>query len=132
MPTEIAMPAPRHPVARTEDTGSGLGACAAQGAGWVWSGTQDAARWTADRVEESATWTWDALRARPSLGGLVLGCAGLGASMMIGVGELAVGMAIGYAGYLMLAKGETPMQALREVIALEDGEVEKPAKGGKR
>lgn len=132
MSTETATHTPRRHVARTEDTGSGLGACAAQSAGWVWEGTQDAARWTADRVEETASWTWRELRARPSLGGLLLGCAGLGASMVIGVGELAVGVALGYAGYLMLAKGETPMQALREAIALEHGEIEKHSKGGKR
>ena len=129
MPTDTETLTPHRNGVPTDTTETGLAAYARQGAGLLWNGTQDAVRWTADRVEDGAAWTWHELRARPSFGGLLLGGLGLGASMVIGVGELAVGVAIGYAGYLVLARGEAPMQALRDAIALEHGEAGKRAKG---
>jgi hypothetical protein len=65
------------------------------------------------------------LKAHPYLGGLLAGAAGIAAASTIGVGELAVGIGVGYAAYLVLAKGESPMKALTDAISWEKGELKR-------
>jgi hypothetical protein len=93
------------------DAVGGVGTYLQQGAAQAWDSTRDAARWTAEQLEGPVSWTCSELRARPYVG----------AAMLIGVGELAMGVTIGYAGYLVLARGESPAQALRDALALESG-----------
>src|SRR5690348_13098608 len=82
----------------------------------------------ADLTANALSWASEGLRAHPTVASVLLGTAGIGAAMAIGVGELAVGVAIGYAAYLVLADGESPIQALRDAFALERGEVEEKAR----
>ena len=83
------------------------------------------ATWTAGELESGASWTWTELKAHPYLGGLLAGAAGIVAASAIGVGELAVGIGVGYAAYLVLAKGESPMKALGDAISWEHGELKR-------
>jgi len=83
------------------------------------------ATWTAGEVESGASWTQTELKAHPYLGGLLAGAAGIAAASTIGVGELAVGIGVGYAAYLVLAKGESPMKALGDAISWEQGELKR-------
>jgi hypothetical protein len=86
-----------------------------------------AAASVAGEVQEVADRTWTLLQEHPYLGGILAGAAGLGAAMATGMAELAAGLAIGYGAYLMLAKGERPIQAIGEAIALERGAALAPA-----
>ena len=83
------------------------------------------ATWTAGELKSGASWTWTELKAHPYLGGLLAGAAGIAAASTIGVGELAVGIGVGYAAYLVLAKGESPMKALGDAISWEQGELKR-------
>ena len=109
-------------MATTRDTHSGQRRLVGRaGAGWLWSQTQevagravgqvqDVATWTAGEVESGASWTQTELKAHPYLGGLLAGAAGI---------------AIGYAAYLVLAEGESPMKALGDAISWEQGELKR-------
>jgi len=123
-------------VTRIGGIAGSVGSSVEQGAGWLWSQTQevagravgqvqDVATWTAGEVESGASWTQTELKAHPYLGGLLAGAAGIAAASAIGVGELAAGIAIGYAAYLVLAEGESPMQALGDAISWEHGKLKR-------
>ena len=116
------------------DIAGSVGSSVEQGAGWLWSQTrevtgratgqvQDVATWT--ELEGGASWARTELEAHPYLGGSLAGAAGIAAASAIGVGELAVGIAVGYAAYLVLAKGESPMKALGDAISWEQGELKR-------
>jgi len=64
------------------------------------------------------SWASRELRAHASVSSVLIGCLGVGAAMVIGVGELAVGAAVGYAAYLVLADGESPIRAMCDALAL--------------
>jgi len=108
-----------------EGMASGAAGVVQQGADWAWSGTRGVAelgfrpaRHLAEVVLGEVTET---AKGHPYMAGVLAGAAGLGAAMAIGLGELAAAVAIGYGTYLMLAKGERPMQALGEAFAFERG-----------
>jgi hypothetical protein len=52
----------------------------------------------------------------PAIGAAVAGGVGISAAAVIGVGELALGLAAGYAAYRMLREGIRPAAALRQVV----------------
>jgi hypothetical protein len=75
---------------------------------------------TAAVVEDHAKhvgWrVWRAMRRRPSLGIAVVGGAGLAAAMAIGVGELTIGLVLGYGAYQVLREGVSPGKAAENII----------------
>src|SRR5262245_23134488 len=66
---------------------------------------------------------WEVFRELPILGALVGGGLGLGASMAVGVGELAVTLIAAYVGYRMLAYGESITEAFEKSIELREGKL---------
>jgi hypothetical protein len=104
-----------------------------QGATWAWNGTweivdratspgRQVATVIASELGKTAERSWAVLQEHPYVGGVLAGAVGVGAAMVTGMGELAAGVAIGYGAYLMLAKGEAPMQAIGDAIAFERGQ----------
>jgi hypothetical protein len=62
-----------------------------------------------ETIEHDAHKAWVALKKRPSLGVLVLGGLAVAAADAVGVGELAMGIAVGYGAYrLFRAREGTP------------------------
>ncbi len=49
---------------------------------------------------------WQAMKKRPSLGVLVAGGLAIAAADAVGVGELALGLAVGYGAYRVLRRGK--------------------------
>jgi hypothetical protein len=125
------------------DIAGSVGSSVEQGAGWLWSQTrevtgraagqvQDVTTWTAGELESGASWARTELKAHPYLGGSLAGAAGIAAASAIGVGELAVGIAVGYAAYLVLAEGESPMKALGDAISWEQGKLGRETRTSKK
>lgn len=69
--------------------------------------------------------TWQFLHGLPGHGALLGGAVGLGAAMMVGVGELAVGVFSGYVSYRVFAYGESWTEAVENAIKFEKGALEK-------
>ncbi|HXX74017.1 MAG TPA: hypothetical protein VEI50_02705 [Nitrospiraceae bacterium] len=72
-------------------------------------------------IGDAARGIWRFFHHAPGLGGVVTGGLGAGAAMLIGVGELLVGAAVGYVGYRIYAYGESPTEALEKAIRFEEG-----------
>jgi hypothetical protein len=60
-----------------------------------------------DQLKHDATRVWHALQRRPSVGVVLFGGAAILAAETVGVGEVALGIAIGYAAYRVLRKGHS-------------------------
>lgn len=58
------------------------------------------------------------LRTRPSLGVVVFGGLAIAAADLVGVGELGMGIVIGYAAWQVLRKGEPVGEAIEEAEQL--------------
>lgn len=59
-----------------------------------------------DLIKRDTSKAWNAMKHRPSLGMLVFGGLAIAAADAIGVGELALGLAVGYGVYRVLRKGK--------------------------
>jgi hypothetical protein len=70
-------------------------------------------------VERVGDSTWRMLKHRPFLGVVLAAGAGLGAAVVVGAGELGIGIAAGYAAYQMLRKNLPPSEALRKTLELQ-------------
>lgn len=57
---------------------------------------------------------WRRFRRHPSAGVVLMAGVGLVAAELVGVGEIALGTALGYAAYLVLRKGLPVGQALKQ------------------
>lgn len=57
---------------------------------------------------------WTALKRRPSLGVVLFGGMAIAAAGAVGVGELALGIAIGYAAWQVLRGGKSIAEAIEE------------------
>jgi hypothetical protein len=66
-------------------------------------------------AKRSAGWMWVQLRRHPFISVTTAGAIGVVAATAIGVGELAVGAALAYAGYNVWVRGETPEEAMSEL-----------------
>ena len=60
-----------------------------------------------EKVKHESRLAWRAMKKRPSLGVLVFGGLAIAAADAIGVGELAMGIAVGYGAYRILCKGKS-------------------------
>ena len=72
-------------------------------------------------AKEKGAVLWHELRKRPSIGVLLVAGAGIALASAVGVGELTIGVAAGYAAYLVLRQGMAPRAAVEEVIAKLEG-----------
>jgi hypothetical protein len=75
--------------------------------------------------------TWSLFNQLPGHGALIGGAVGLGAVMLVGVGELAVTVFAGYVSYRVFAYGESWTEAVENVIKFQKGalpkdEIDKP------
>jgi hypothetical protein len=77
-----------------------------------------AAQKSEDLVESAGDKIWRALRRRPYLGVAVTAAGGVWVATVLGVAELAFGMALGYVAYLTLKKRLPPSEALLETIRI--------------
>lgn len=59
---------------------------------------------------------WAQLRKRPSLGVVLAGGVGLALATVVGVGELTIGIAAGYAAYQVLREGVAPETAAKNIV----------------
>jgi len=71
-----------------------------------------------DLAERTGDKIWRALRKPPYLGVAATAAGGVWVASMLGVAELAFGIALGYLAYLVLEKGLPPSEALRETIRI--------------
>src|ERR1700733_6773088 len=67
-----------------------------------------------DRAKRGGVHAWRALKKRPSLGVVLFGGTAIVLADAVGVGELALGIAIGYAAWQVLRKGKSVGEALAE------------------
>jgi hypothetical protein len=70
-------------------------------------------------VKQGGARVWRALKHRPSIGVLVIGGLAIAAADAVGVGELAMGIGLGFAAWQVLRKGKTVEQALEEGERIE-------------
>jgi isoaspartyl peptidase/L-asparaginase-like protein (Ntn-hydrolase superfamily) len=75
--------------------------------------------------------TWKFVHGFPGHGAVPGFALGLGAAMLVGVGELAVGCFTAYVGYRIFAYGESLTEAVEKAIKFESGklgqkEIDKP------
>ena len=68
------------------------------------------------RVKAEGGKLWVQLRKRPSLGVVLAGGVGLALAATVGVGELAIAIAAGYAAYQVLREGVAPRTAVENVV----------------
>lgn len=61
---------------------------------------------------------WHRIKRRPYLGVALFAGTGLALASWIGVGELAVAAAAGYAAYKVLRQNEPPSRAVREALQM--------------
>jgi hypothetical protein len=73
---------------------------------------------TEEHVKQVLSGGWEAVKKRPSLGVALAGGLGLAAAQVVGVGEVAVGIAFAYAAYQVLRKGATFDEALERTEKL--------------
>lgn len=71
------------------------------------------ARSAESEVKRAASWVWDELRRHPYLGIAIAGVGGVAAASALGVGELAVGIAVAYGAFNVLVRGESPEEAAK-------------------
>ena len=69
--------------------------------------------------------TWEFFHGLPGHGTVLGGAVGLGAAMLVGVGELAVACFTAYVSYRMFAYGENLTEAIGKAIKFEEGRLEK-------
>jgi hypothetical protein len=69
--------------------------------------------------------TWHAFHALPGHGTVPGFAVGLGAAMLVGVGELAVACFSAYVSYRYFAYGESLSEAIENAIKFESGKLEK-------
>ena len=74
-----------------------------------------------DKAKRGGVKVWRAFKKRPSLGVIVFGGLAIAAADAVGVGELAMGIAIGYAAWQVLRKGKSVGEALAEAERMEGG-----------
>lgn len=74
-----------------------------------------------DEAKRGMGRVWGELKKRPSIGVIVFGGLAIAAADAIGVGELAMGIGIGYAAWQVLRKGKSIGEALREAEEVEHG-----------
>jgi hypothetical protein len=60
-----------------------------------------------ETVKHDCGVAWRAMKKRPSLGVLVFGGLAIAAADAVGVGQLAMGLAVGYGAYRVLRKGKS-------------------------
>jgi len=68
--------------------------------------------------------TWHFFHALPGHGTVPGFAVGLGAAMLVGVGELAVGCFTAYVSYRYFAYGESLSEAIEKAIKFESGKLE--------
>jgi hypothetical protein len=68
--------------------------------------------------------TWQFVHALPGHGAIPGFAVGLGAAMLVGVGELAVGCFTAYVSYRVFAYGESLTEAIEKAIKFEAGKLE--------
>ena len=68
--------------------------------------------------------TWKFVHGLPGHGAVPGFALGLGAAMLVGVGELAVGCFTAYVGYRIFAYGESLTEAIEKAIKFESGKLE--------
>lgn len=68
--------------------------------------------------------TWQFVHALPGHGAVPGFALGLGAAMLVGVGELAVGCFTAYVGFRIFAYGESLTEAVEKAIKFEAGKLE--------
>lgn len=73
------------------------------------------ARRVEDRLKSAGGKVWHAVKRRPSIGVIAAGGLGLALASAVGVGELAIGLALGYAAYQVLAEGVPAKEAARQM-----------------
>jgi hypothetical protein len=73
-----------------------------------------------DRAKRGGVHLWRALKKRPSIGVLLCGGLAVAAADAVGVGELAIGLAVGYAAWQVLRKGKSVGEALTEPRRVEE------------
>ncbi len=77
-------------------------------------------------VAAIGTSLWDALHEHPYMGAVIGGSLGFGAAVLLGgVAELAVTALTAYAGYRMLAYGDSLSEAFANTILLKGGSSER-------
>ena len=74
------------------------------------------ARHVEDVAKRGGTSLWHALKAHPYAGTLASAAVGVALASTIGVGELVVGMALGYAAFKVFRHGERPGKAVKEIV----------------
>ena len=72
-----------------------------------------------DTMKHAGGRLWHGMKKRPSLGVLVVGGLAVLAADAVGVGELALGLAVGYAAYQVLCKGKSVDAAIHDVEEVE-------------
>ncbi len=75
-----------------------------------------AARQVEDLVKQSGSKAWGGLKRHSSLGVVTLGVLGVVLAEAVGAGELAFGVAVAYAGFRVLRRGEPVEKAVEEVL----------------
>ncbi|MCM3900968.1 MAG: hypothetical protein ND866_04620 [Pyrinomonadaceae bacterium] len=68
--------------------------------------------------------TWQFVHSLPGHGAVPGFALGLGAAMLVGVGELAVGCFTAYVGFRIFAYGESLTEAVEKAIKFEAGKLE--------
>jgi len=74
-------------------------------------------------VQGVGSWLWGAFHDRPYVGGIAGAALGFGLVTTLGVAELVVSLLVGYAGYRMLAYGESPGEAIEKTLAFRGGKL---------
>ncbi len=74
-----------------------------------------------DGAKQGIAHAWNALKERPSLGVVVFGGLAMLAADAVGIGELAVGIGVGYAAWQVLRKGEPAGEAGEQAVKIEKG-----------
>jgi hypothetical protein len=70
-----------------------------------------------ETIKHDSRKVWQAMKRRPSLGVLVFGGLAMAAADAVGVGEVALGLGVGYAAYRVLKKG----RSRDEQVRMEEG-----------
>jgi hypothetical protein len=71
------------------------------------------------RMKDAGASLWTAMKKRPSIGVVLWGGVGLMAAEVIGVAELAAGIAFAYAAYQVLRKGMPVADAIEKGLEVE-------------
>jgi hypothetical protein len=74
------------------------------------------ARVAEDAAKGGGEVLWGAMKRHSYVSMIALGAVGIIAADAVGVGELAVGLAVAYSAFRVLRRGESPSQAIEEVL----------------